>query len=1169
MRKRSSLLGHTAGEFAALLLAASSYLVHGSSAIKFTPAPSANLDLSQLGRVAVAGNFDSISLFEFEGQNQNSFSTNGSQSLLQQYPNGAFATLSSADGSIRGLCPFVEKNGTLAGVVVGGNFTSLGGVEAQGIALWNPDSGAITPLPGLSGQVASVYCDSDSSTVYVGGSFTGANSSNAIAFQSNWTNLPFAGFNGPVTSITKAPNGNIVFAGQFEGLGNATSPKQKDMQVIPVTSANITAQPSSGLPGFTDPKNIICKTGAQDGSGNTWLLADNVPGFWQATFQFGFVPTKLRLYNTKEQGRGTKTWRFTALPIDGILRFTYIDPTGKNRTCDSQCPLPQNNETYQDFHFVNPIGMNEFRIDISAWYGSGGGLAGIELFQDDIYAYAINDFNEPKCDGVSPGFATATSTGPWRVTPSGNSASEYLSATLLGTNIAPSSAQVVYQPNIRQSGNYSVQVFTPGCMQDNTCTNRGQVNITGVMGNGSNTQSAAQPYSTQLFQTNNFDKYDQIYVGYVDMTSDSFKPSVTLAPSAGQDGPLTVVAQRVRFELLTSTGGLNGLFEFNPNQPTIDDDFSKSAIDKAGTDLSSNAVINAVATQGQSLFVGGNFTNDNFDNIFSVGTGNPASLPGGGLNGQVTVLYQNDTLVYVGGQFQNTRDKTVGGLSGVAVYDTGAKAWRALGSGVKGSVTNIVPFSLNNTGSKPEPVLAISGFFDQVLAVGSNPSFPADGIALWDPARENWVNNLDINSIAIAGALSAQTQVPGSQPLYAGSISSASNAVRDAIGLTSSNGGALQQLPINISGTQASSSPRTKRGLTKRATANSTGMSGATTGLIYEQNGFNITAIGGSFTAKASNGSQINNLLILNGTSNSVSGFSTDIDESSTFLALGAAGNILYAGGTITGEVNGDNVTGLVLYDLNTAEFSTTQPPELQGTSVSVNAIAPQPSSADVFIGGSFTSGGSFNCPSLCIWDSARSQWNNPGTGIDGTVQSLTWADNNRLLVGGNLTVNGTSRPLTLYNAQGNFFSAVPGTTGLPGPVTASCAAASDGNSFWVAGTSSNGSSYIEKFDGKNWTPIAALGKGSVVRAIQVFMLTDDHDDTPLLGKNHALLVLGELVIPNFGNASAALFNGTTYNPFLLANAAGGGSGSLSSVFVQNSNNFFKSSGTVPYLPLP
>lgn len=55
---------------------------------------------------------------------------------------------------------------------------------------------------------------------------------------------------------------------------------------------------------------------------------------------FGYRPTKLRLRNTHLQGRGTKTFRFVAQPIDGIMNFTYVDPaTGKTQACDATCPL--------------------------------------------------------------------------------------------------------------------------------------------------------------------------------------------------------------------------------------------------------------------------------------------------------------------------------------------------------------------------------------------------------------------------------------------------------------------------------------------------------------------------------------------------------------------------------------------------------------------------------------------------------------------------------------------------------------------------------------------------------------------------------------------------------------------------------------------------------------
>ena len=357
--------------------------------VSFDPVPSQNLDLSQLGRVALAGDFDAISLYTYQGQNENSFSTNGTQSVLTQMPNGAFASLGSADADILTMCQFVMKNGQSAGVVVAGNFTSFDGVEAQGIAMFNPNTSQITPLPGLSGQVMALLCDQDTNTVYVGGDFTGANSTNAVIWvgMTGWANLPFAGFNGPVSSIVQAPDGNIIFGGSFDGLGNTTTPINKNQQVVNLQTANISAGSSTTTNGFSDPTNIICKTSGQDGAGNTWLLADDTPGFWAAEMSFGYEPTMLRLWNTHEDGRGTQTFRFTAFPINGIMNFTYTDPAnGQNATCDATCPLSSNTSLlYTDFYFVNVIGMNGFRIDISAWYGSGGGFDGIELFQDGKY----------------------------------------------------------------------------------------------------------------------------------------------------------------------------------------------------------------------------------------------------------------------------------------------------------------------------------------------------------------------------------------------------------------------------------------------------------------------------------------------------------------------------------------------------------------------------------------------------------------------------------------------------------------------------------------------------------------------------------------------------------------------------------------------------------------
>jgi hypothetical protein len=378
----AALLRTGAGKLALSLLVASSQ----TTAYTFKQVPSPNLSLGDLGRIAFAGDFDSISLYQYEGQSQQYPGRNGA--LLSRYPNGVFATINVTDADIKAMCS-LEINGTER-VMFAGNFTGVDNLRTPGgIALLDPSNGAVEALEGLTGSVNTLYCDREGGQVYVGGSLDTANSSNALIWKNGWQDLSFNGFNGPVNSITRAPNNNIIFGGDFNGLGgNATvASTGNNTQIIPIASADISAQTSSGTTGFSDPENIACKSDfSTQGADSTWLLADRSPGSWKADFGFGFEPTSLRLYNTDFQGRGTKTFRFTALPDGGILNLTYTNPeNGQPAFCDARCPLPEGNTTAQDFSFVNVVGMNAFRIDISDWYGAGAGLNGIQLFQDGKY----------------------------------------------------------------------------------------------------------------------------------------------------------------------------------------------------------------------------------------------------------------------------------------------------------------------------------------------------------------------------------------------------------------------------------------------------------------------------------------------------------------------------------------------------------------------------------------------------------------------------------------------------------------------------------------------------------------------------------------------------------------------------------------------------------------
>ncbi|KAJ8120191.1 hypothetical protein ONZ43_g3038 [Nemania bipapillata] len=1130
-----------------------------SRALTFTSIPSSNFDISKLGQVGIAGDFNGISFYEFEGQTEQPFSSNGSEQLMTRLPNGVFTNLLSADASIKDMCVFQEK------VILGGNFTSVGGKESIGVAAFNPTTSEVTALSGLSGQVSSLLCDNDAGIVYVGGSFRAEDSFNAITWiaSSGWTSLPFAGFNGPVTSIVKDADGHIIFGGSFTGLGNTSTPSIPDAQTVNLNSARFTTYQGATTAGFSDPKNVICNSEGTDGEGKTWLLEDNVPGNVAVSFDFGFTPTKLRLRNTHQDGRGTKTWMFTAQPNNGIMNFTFIDPeTGNNSTCTNECPLSNNSSVkFQDFHFVNEIGMNAFRIDISAWYGQGGGLDSIELYQDDIYTFAIDDFNEPPCANSSTP-SKSTTTGNWTVTPAGQSNSEYLSA-VLSEPITSDAATVVFYPDIRESGDYVIKIYTPGCLQDDTCSRRGQVDVFGTLNTTSGKQHLNQGRS--IYQSNEFDKYDQIYFGNVDVASSSFRPSITLSPVAGQSlssDDMLMVAQRIGVERMNSTGGLNGLFEYDPTKGTVDtSDFDSSAFNKLGSTFDSQSAVLTLLATSTRTYIGGNFTSQTVSNVVALDSNGQTLTLDGGLNGQIMTMYNSNGEIFVGGAFSDTQKGGATGLSHVAVYNEQQNAWTALGAGVDGTVMNIVPISLNLTSNTTEEVLALTGDFLQMLAFGDNDAVNTTGFAVWVKSQSNWLQNLDMPVPLLDGQLAASLlDAPNNTELYAGSISSQSLR---AYGVASTNG-MLGNFPIKIS-PPASSTSQTSQ-LSKRASpVNSTDtVSGIVTGAFDTSNDRNVTALAGHFISKATNGSTIYNLAFIDRkNSDAVTGLGTELPSESVFLALAIQGDNAFAGGRVNGTIQDSPVNGLISYNIASGSLDT-QPPVFAGSNVVVTSLGVRPDASDLYVGGSFDTAGGLPCPAVCILDTGKNQWSRPGFELSGTAHALFWSSSSTLFVGGQLNINNTDVYLASYDVSGNSWSAFTGAAALPGPVDAIAAADEKRDQIWVAGTQSNGTVYLMKYEKNNWTsPSITLDSDTVITSLQMFTLTENHDNSDLIDQDQALLLTGSISIPGFGTTSGAIYNGTSLQPYILTSSANTtiGHGSVSKIFVEK-EDFFKSSSS-------
>lgn len=755
----------------------------------------------------------------------------------------------------------------------------------------------------------------------------------------------------------------------------------------------------------------------------------------------------------------------------------------------------------------------------------------------------MEDFNEPSCAGLPFG-SSVTKSGGWTVTPSQESAADYLSAKVNPSQ--DSSASVTFKPDIRQSGNYSVIIYTPGCIQDGTCATRGVVNVTGEF-----ESSGGNPAQALISQRNNYDKYDEIYSGQVDANSGEFSPFIKVTPERGQ-GEVDIVASRVQFQLKSSNGGLNGLYEYDPTEKEARAaNLTKSAVAMAGAALDPDAKIKSLAWEDGTLFVGGNFSNSSTQNLFSLTDEKTSSLPDDGLDSAVNSMLVLDGLLYVGGNFSNTIKGNNDELNGVAIYDISEKSWRSMGSGVSGPVTSVVRFPLKIS-DKTETTVAVSGDFTEIKEAKGRDSISARGFAVWVPSEKKWLQELKVEQMAYVGQISASLKLDkDDETLLAGNLATGGIASHGAVSLNEDNDKLdLKSLPINIKLDDSMESSKRKRSFEKEDAQ------GVLTGLFDKSSGRNMTILAGHFTATNSDDSTINNLLFLNGAKDdAVTGAGSGVEDKSTFLALGIQGDLLFAGGVVQGRVADSDVNGLVVYDLAKSKYISGQPGILDGGDVIVRSIAPRPDSSDVYIGGHFQSAGSLPCPSVCNFAIESEQWKRPGAGMQGNVSTLLWATGTKLIAAGNLTVNGNHSMLATYDTEEEQWSVLSGSGSdrIEGEITAVGPARDDGSELWIAGKSTSGSTFLVLYDGEEFRSVGSLfGDSTTIQGLQVLTVKKDHDSNKFLDKNRVLLVTGQLQLPDFGIVSGGLYNGTTIEPFILSSMFDGKPGSIRGLFSEN-----------------
>ncbi|CEP11286.1 hypothetical protein [Parasitella parasitica] len=1042
-----------------------------------------SIEIDEIGQLGFAGNYAGISNVKSNNQFESIDNTN----LIQQ-KNDVFEKIAAFNGNITAYCS-IEND-----IFLGGHFETVNETIFNHIVKYSTQSNQFQPLAqGLNGSVYSLYCDEIDHIVYVGGNFTG----NAIQWNitnNQWTQLPWKGFNGPVYTITKNIKYNtILFGGRFDATGDGQFFNSNTSQLVPLSSPTSISSGNGALYGsFNDPNNIICPAKpSPESEGNPWYLQDGVPGYWDANFINPIEPTVFRLSNTHTE-RGTISFNILALGSNEYFNLSFVDPASQQVVqCSTDCTLL--NDTFQDFTVVDLMKSSGIRININSWYGDGGGLGYVQVFQSDISVNPhLNTNNDPQCNPSASSTQTSV-TGNWQDVYVYGYYQTVLEANMPFSELATSNVALVYEPNIPAQGQYDIYATTPGCVGSSNCFQRTQVEYQLKLSPGVE--------ATIVSDQNTFsDRRTLLYSGLISPITSTFRPSITLKPAANATKPdgddVSIMADTIEFVRNVTAPPLVSILEYTPS---LNNGSDSAAISwkPLNQQLSLGSTVCSIdATDGDILYIGGQFISPT--NITSVGYQNIVSYskPLGqliplenksisGLNGKVSKLVLHATR----GEFNSTISTGIANISNVAQFDTAKKTWKSLANGVDGPVDNLILSTNNDT-------LSVSGSFRYRLSPEPKLSI---GNALWDISKQAWIERKSL----IVGTIAAD--VTKEQRYFAGTLLGAQTYRADLVtsnNLTASSVVLNQSSIITAGVTWMNNQTRPFTPVTIIAAySNNT-----TTVSMYKHQSWTL-------------------IDTFNGKVNTLAAFE----------------NKLFVGGQFPPIQN--RSASLAMYDLtgNNRLITVSGPLDANGNPGIVNTVKIHPDGKRIMIGGQFTRVGLFDCVAICIMDPNIRQWNNLALGLEGTIHDIvTYPGQNgqKVTVVGNLQVQSNPTNFATLSGTDTLWTSQPTTEQLPGiPTTAVNAMESE---ILIAGTSSS-DYFVGSVNEGKFTSIAAnLGPGTNINQLLLVPVKSSTEERFPVGTKNMLLAVGHLNVNSFGNASAALYDGSKWNPYLLTTQLNG-----------------------------
>ncbi|OBZ85272.1 Polarized growth protein rax2 [Choanephora cucurbitarum] len=1056
--------------------------------------PSIDLD-SVGGKLGFIGDYAGLSPYEKPRQFE-SLEANTLLLATQSDSKTLFEQLSNLSGTVQTSCRLSDTQFILAG-----NFTTINSTTYNHIAQFDTQTLQFSPLQqGLDGPVSSLLCI-NSSAVYVGGDFTAPMNTNAsqyaghVALWNNqqWTPLPWKGFNGPVYSIAKNSE-SIIFGGQFDSTGDGLYANQNTTRPFNLaTSSTISSGNGAEFGNYTNPSSVIC-------SQSPWLLQEGVPGYWQATFTSPIQPSVFRIKNANVNGDSTNRFNIIALGSNTYFNLSYIDPiTKQTTTCSDQCFLSNDTSIeYQDFTVTSPMTAGGIRINIDTWYGSSGGLAGVNIFRSDVtlqpeITNSNSTINDSCYTESSEGTSIATTTGTWSQIFSYGTYQNFLVSTIPANELQTTNTSVVYKPYIASQGNYDVYLTTPGCVGTSTCNQRTQAELTVEMTPG----NATKYYLNQDIVS---DQQTLIYSGIVSSSTSTFQPSITMrvAPNATAPSSQSVsfIGSSVAFNRNTTGGVLSSVMVYYTSNNTWT---------PLAQQLPNNAVVRTLQSNDNMLYIGGLFAlNSTYNNLVAYGLSSNTIQPlaNSGLNGSVNTSLLIDSQLIVGGAFTGTSEPQQNAdLQHVAIYNTDTNTWSGMDQGVNNNVDHL--YTLDNN------VIHLSGPFN---STGNTTLF---NNAEWNLNDKRF----ETPSTFVLGPINSQLQINQDTRLLFGDIKTAQTYRANNI--------------VALSSGQVSSSI-----IDPNAKVNA--------GVYWKGSSDTSLILAGSF-----NIGNTDYPLVINhqgGWHGLLQGIQGEI------TVLSVVQNILWIGGQFSGTVDTISMTSLAAYDLQKQAFLPTnglfganQQPGL------VRVITPSGDGKSIYVAGSFAFAGLLDCSSLCKLSTDTRQWNRLSQNLSGTVNDVLINDNSVLIAIGDLNVGQTKANLASLDITSSSASwtAAPVDNQMSSPTSI---VHENDQTYIISGASQNNASpYLSAWNGQNFTSISSnLGSASSIRQLLWAPISSSSDASIArypADSDTMLLAVGHLEIPEFGSSSAAFFDGTQWHPYLLTASVNGSSGTIGRVF--------------------